>query len=176
MKIGFLSMPLTGHLNPMTALGRKMQARGHEVTFFGPPDAARIVHSAGLDFVPFGEEEYPVGTTPANYARLATLKGEDVVRYFFQEMHPPFPSEKDLLQPSAVSCYFVYGACCRFPFLFVRQSAEERLCMHQQVHGGISRCSVTVARPPQVPKSRPPRPCFRVPSCRGRNVNRHRLG
>jgi zeaxanthin glucosyltransferase len=88
MKVGFLSMPLTGHLHPMTALGRKMQARGHEVIFFGLPDAARIVHSAGLDFVPFGEEEYPVGTTPAMYARLATLKGEDVVRYSFQEMHP----------------------------------------------------------------------------------------
>jgi zeaxanthin glucosyltransferase len=88
VKMGFLSMPLTGHLHPMTALGRKMQARGHEVTFFGLPDAARIVHSAGLDFVPFGEEEYPVGTTPAMYARLATLTGEDVVRYSFQEMHP----------------------------------------------------------------------------------------
>ena len=88
MKIGFLSMPLTGHLHPMTALGRKMQARGHEVIFFGLPDAARIVRSAGLDFVPFGEEEYPVGTTPAMYARLATLKGEDVIRYSAQEMHP----------------------------------------------------------------------------------------
>jgi zeaxanthin glucosyltransferase len=88
MKIGFLSMPLTGHLHPMTALGRKMKARGHEVTFFGLPDAARIVQSAGLDFVPFGEDEYPVGTTPAMYARLAMLKGEDVVRYSFQEMHP----------------------------------------------------------------------------------------
>jgi zeaxanthin glucosyltransferase len=88
VKIGFLSMPLTGHLHPMTALGRKMQARGHQVTFFGLPDAASIVHSAGLDFVPFGEEEYPVGTTPAMYARLATLKGEDVVRYSFREMHP----------------------------------------------------------------------------------------
>jgi zeaxanthin glucosyltransferase len=88
MKIGFLSMPLTGHLHPMTALGRKVQARGHEITFFGLPDAARIVHSAGLDFAPFGVDEYPVGTTPAMYARLATLKGEDVVRYSFQEMHP----------------------------------------------------------------------------------------
>jgi zeaxanthin glucosyltransferase len=71
----------------MTALGRKMRARGHEVTFFGLPDAARIIHSAGLDFVPFGEEKYPVGATPEMYARLATLKGEDVVRYSFQEMH-----------------------------------------------------------------------------------------
>jgi zeaxanthin glucosyltransferase len=88
MKIGFLSMPLTGHLHPMTALGRKMQARGHEITFFGLPDAARIVHSAGLNFVPFGEKEYPVGTTPAMYAHLAMLKGEDVIRYSSQEMHP----------------------------------------------------------------------------------------
>jgi MGT family glycosyltransferase len=88
MKIGFLSMPLTGHLHPMTALGRKMQARGHEVVFFGLPDAARIVLNAGLDFIPFGEEEYPGGTTPAMYAHLAMLKGEDVVRYSFQEMHP----------------------------------------------------------------------------------------
>jgi zeaxanthin glucosyltransferase len=88
VKIGFLSMPLTGHLHPMTALGRKMQARGHEAVFFGLPDAARIVRSAGLEFVPFGEEDYPVGATPAMYARLATLKGEDVVRYSFQEMHP----------------------------------------------------------------------------------------
>ena len=45
MKIGFLSMPLTGHLHPMTALGRKMQAREHEVIFSGLPDAARIVHN-----------------------------------------------------------------------------------------------------------------------------------
>src|SRR5260370_10381097 len=88
MKIGFLSMPLTGHLHPMTALGRKMEGGGHEVTFFGLPDAARIVHRAGLDFVPFGEEEYPVGTTPAMYAHLARLKGEDVGRYSFQKMHP----------------------------------------------------------------------------------------
>jgi zeaxanthin glucosyltransferase len=88
VKIGFLSMPLTGHLHPMTALGRKMKARGHEVTFFGLPDCARIVHSAGLNFVPFGEEEYPVGTTPALYAHLAMLKGEDVIRYSAQEMHP----------------------------------------------------------------------------------------
>jgi zeaxanthin glucosyltransferase len=88
MKIGFLGMPPTGHLHPMTALGREMHARGHEVTFFGLPDCARIVHSAGLNFISFGEEEYPVGTTSAMYAHLATLKGEDVIRYSAQGMHP----------------------------------------------------------------------------------------
>jgi len=28
-KIGFLSMPLSGHLNPMIALARRLQARGN---------------------------------------------------------------------------------------------------------------------------------------------------
>ena len=38
MKIGFLSQPLTGHLNPMTALARKLQSRGHEVVFIPNPE------------------------------------------------------------------------------------------------------------------------------------------
>jgi zeaxanthin glucosyltransferase len=38
MKIGFISLPVTGHLNPMTALARKLQSRNHEVVFIGVPD------------------------------------------------------------------------------------------------------------------------------------------
>jgi UDP:flavonoid glycosyltransferase YjiC (YdhE family) len=38
MKIGFISLPVTGHLNPMTALARKLQSRKHEVVFIGVPD------------------------------------------------------------------------------------------------------------------------------------------
>jgi len=38
MKIGFVSMPLSGHLNPMTALARRLQSRGNEVVFLGVPD------------------------------------------------------------------------------------------------------------------------------------------
>jgi zeaxanthin glucosyltransferase len=39
MKIGSISLPVTGHLNPMTALARKLQSRKHEVVFIGVPDA-----------------------------------------------------------------------------------------------------------------------------------------
>jgi zeaxanthin glucosyltransferase len=59
MKIGFVSLPLTGHLNPMAALARKLQSRKHEVVFFGVPDAEPIVRAANLDFIPFGEKDYP---------------------------------------------------------------------------------------------------------------------
>jgi hypothetical protein len=39
MKIGFISMPLVGHINSMTATARAMQARGHDVVFLGIPAA-----------------------------------------------------------------------------------------------------------------------------------------
>jgi len=51
MKIGFVSMPVVGHLNPMTALARKLQSRGHEVVFIGVPDVEPFARGAGLKFV-----------------------------------------------------------------------------------------------------------------------------
>ena len=56
MKVGFVSMPVTGHLNPMTALARKVQSRGNEVIFLGAPDAGPVVRAANLNFVPFCEK------------------------------------------------------------------------------------------------------------------------
>jgi zeaxanthin glucosyltransferase len=88
MKIGFVSMPLTGHLNPMTALARKLQSRGNEVVFIGLPDAEPIVRAADLNFVPFCEREYPVGSVAKGYGRLAKLHGLDVVEHSAREMHP----------------------------------------------------------------------------------------
>jgi zeaxanthin glucosyltransferase len=64
MKIGFLSLPLTGHLNPMTALARKLQSRGHEVVFIGLPDIGPVIRAGNLEFAPFCENEYPPGSVP----------------------------------------------------------------------------------------------------------------
>jgi len=94
MKIGFLSLPLTGHLNPMTSLARKLQSRGHEVVFIGVPDIEPVVRAAGLDFVPFGENEYPPGSIAKKWGGVANLHGLDVVRYTVRELTP------DLLKAS----------------------------------------------------------------------------
>jgi zeaxanthin glucosyltransferase len=88
MKIGFISMPLTGHLNPMTALARRLQSRGNEVVFFGVPDAEPIVRAANLEFVTICEKEYPPGSIAKDYGHLAALRGEEVVRYSAHELHP----------------------------------------------------------------------------------------
>jgi zeaxanthin glucosyltransferase len=88
MKIGFLSLPLTGHLNPMTALARKLKSRGHEVVFIGVPDIEPVARAADLDFVPFGENEYPPGSIAKRSAGVANLHGLDVVRYTGRELMP----------------------------------------------------------------------------------------
>ena len=88
MKIGFLSLPLTGHLNPMTALARKLQSRGHEVVFIGVPDIELVVRAADLDFVPFCENEYPPGSIAKKWGGVANLHGLDVVRYTARELTP----------------------------------------------------------------------------------------
>jgi zeaxanthin glucosyltransferase len=88
MKIGFLSLPVTGHLNSMTALARKLQSRGHEVVFFGVPDTERAIRAADLDFVPFCENEYPPGSIDKSWSAVANLRGLDVVRYTARELAP----------------------------------------------------------------------------------------
>ncbi len=46
MKVGFVSLPFTGHLNPMVALARKVQTRGHKVIFIGIPDIEPTIRAA----------------------------------------------------------------------------------------------------------------------------------
>src|SRR5262245_43101727 len=88
MKLGFVSMPLSGHLNPMTALARRLQSRGHEAVFLGVPDVEPFVRAAGLRFVPFGGREFPAGSVAKLWSEVARRHGLDVVRYTCRELNP----------------------------------------------------------------------------------------
>jgi zeaxanthin glucosyltransferase len=73
--IGVLAFPGTGHLNPITALGRQLQQRGHEVTVFQIIDLEPVIRAAGLNFVPIGQREFPKGTLQRLDRRLGRLRG-----------------------------------------------------------------------------------------------------
>ncbi len=90
MKLGFLSLPLAGHLNPMMALARKLQARGDEPIFFGIPDCGPAAAAAGLQFVSYAEEEYPRGSVARIWGPIASMHGIEVMRYAMGTIHPPF--------------------------------------------------------------------------------------
>ena len=86
MRIGFLSLPVPGHLNPMTTLARTLQSRGHDVVFISLGDVAPFVEAAGLPFVPCSEEAYPAGSLGKLVRRLSELSGEDALHFTVNAM------------------------------------------------------------------------------------------
>ena len=86
MRIGFVSLPVPGHLNPMTTLARKLQSRGHDVVFISVADVAPFVEAAGLPFVPCSEAAYPAGSLGKLVRRLSELSGEDALHFTVNSM------------------------------------------------------------------------------------------
>lgn len=80
-RLGAFCFPGTGHLNPMLALAAALQARGHEVVFFGIEDIEASVRAVGVAFCRIGAQEYPLGTRKALDERQAQLKGLAVFRF-----------------------------------------------------------------------------------------------
>src|SRR3954471_21968474 len=80
-RLGAFCFPGTGHINPMTALARALQHRGHEVVIFGIADCEARVRAAGVEFYHIGEQDYPPGTLRALDQRLGELKGLATFRF-----------------------------------------------------------------------------------------------
>jgi len=73
--LGAFCFPGTGHLNPFTALARRLQERGHRVIIFGIADTEARVRAAGVEFQRVGCEDYPLGTLKQLDDKLSRLKG-----------------------------------------------------------------------------------------------------
>jgi zeaxanthin glucosyltransferase len=78
---GIICPALTGHLNPMTTLGRELQRRGHRVTLFGILDARSKTLAAGLEFWAIGTAEFPAGASATANTTLGELSGLDAFKH-----------------------------------------------------------------------------------------------
>jgi zeaxanthin glucosyltransferase len=79
-RIGILSFSSPGHFYPLTALGRRLRARGHEVVYFQVADLERPIRAAGLEFRQIGREEFPPGSIRARDKELGQLQGLAALR------------------------------------------------------------------------------------------------
>jgi UDP:flavonoid glycosyltransferase YjiC (YdhE family) len=79
-RIGILSFSSPGHYYPLTALGRRLQSRGHEVVYFQVADLERPIRAAGLEFRQIGQEDFPPGSLRARDEEVSKLKGLAALR------------------------------------------------------------------------------------------------
>ena len=79
--IGLICPELSGHLNPMTTLGRELKRRGHQVTMVARMDARRKAEAAGLGFAAVGAREFPEGAMAREAAQLGKLSGLRAIQF-----------------------------------------------------------------------------------------------
>ena len=85
-RLGAFCYPGTGHLNPMAALARSLQQRGHQVVIFGIADAEARVRAAGVEFHRIGAQDYPSGTVQKLDEHMARLTGLASFRFTLERV------------------------------------------------------------------------------------------
>lgn len=78
---GIICPPYSGHLNPLSALGRELQNRGHRVTILQVSDLEPKVRSEGVEFYPIGETIYQPGSLAASFKQLTQYSEIEALRY-----------------------------------------------------------------------------------------------
>ena len=81
MRFGMICPEMSGHLNPMMALARALEGRGHHVIFYQRVISKKKIESAGFEFRAFGETEFPIERIKADLAKLAVLSGLKALRF-----------------------------------------------------------------------------------------------
>jgi zeaxanthin glucosyltransferase len=81
MKIGFISLFVSGHFNPMSAVARQLQSRNHDVVMLSLSFVEPLARAANLPFIPFGENEFPTDKAGELLGTLSQLQGEEALQF-----------------------------------------------------------------------------------------------
>lgn len=115
MKIVFVSLPLSGHLHPMTAPTRKLKSFEHKVVFISAPDIGSSVRATDLNFAPYSETKDPMGSTDA---AVSKMHGTEVIRYQGRQISPPFSEAglEDLPELLTENLFRCVWECLKFTY------------------------------------------------------------
>jgi zeaxanthin glucosyltransferase len=80
-RLGAFCFPGTGHINPLTALAKELERRGHKVIIFGIADMEARIRATGIEFRLIGAEDYPLGTLRNLDQQLGRLSGLATFRF-----------------------------------------------------------------------------------------------
>ncbi|MGK7879945.1 MAG: glycosyltransferase [Crocosphaera sp.] len=110
--IGLYCINLTGHLHTMLPLGKGLQKKGYQITFFGVPDAETKIKAANLDFYPIGADIFPLGSTATLLnKKISKLKGipalQLMVNWFYQSAQIFLEEGANALEKTGVEALIV---------------------------------------------------------------------
>src|SRR5258707_7025395 len=74
-RIGCFSYYGVGHVSPLLALARRLQARGHKLVFFQRPDLESRIRAARVPFAAYGEDDFPLGSLARELWDMSQLEG-----------------------------------------------------------------------------------------------------
>ena len=108
---GIICPAAIGHLNPMCALGRELQRRGHRVTLLGIPDIQSKVLNAGLEFEVIGESTFPMGKLEQIYKQLGEMSGISAMKFTIswikQEVNMLFDEVPEVIKAAGIEALLV---------------------------------------------------------------------
>lgn len=79
--IGLICPEISGHLNPMTTLGRELKRRGYRVSVIGIPDGRSKAETAGLEFISVGARDNPLGSRAKFIEELGRMHGRAALQF-----------------------------------------------------------------------------------------------
>jgi zeaxanthin glucosyltransferase len=113
--IGCFSYSGVGHVSPLLALARRLQRRGHSITFFQLADLKSRIEVAGIRHVSIGEDELPAGSLARELEDLSRLEGaaafERVIASVTRESLLVLRDAPELLRKHEID-FILVDECC----------------------------------------------------------------
>jgi hypothetical protein len=113
--IGCFSYSGVGHVSPLLALARRLQRRGHNITFFQLADLKSRIEAAGIRHVSIGEDELPAGSLARELEDLSKLEGaaafERVIASVTRESLLVLRDAPELLRKHEID-FILVDECC----------------------------------------------------------------
>lgn len=83
-RIGIITPPTVGHINPFLYIGKELQEKGHSVVFFQFNEVKARILAAGFDFHPIGLGKIPKNAVNYIQKGLGTRHGLDAMRFWLR--------------------------------------------------------------------------------------------
>lgn len=83
-RIGIITPPTVGHINPFLYIGKELQEKGHSVVFFQFNEVKARILAAGFDFHPIGLGKIPRNAVNYIQKGLGSRHGLDAMRFWLR--------------------------------------------------------------------------------------------